>query len=239
MNGTLEAALSAHGGKAAWDAKRRLSVTIRGGGIFWGMKGIQMDAAPRFVDIELRRQFATLEPFGNPDWHMIFTSQRVSVETRNGELIADRPDPREAFAGHVKTTHWDPLHLAYFNGYALWTYLSTPFLLTLPGVTVEDIDPLTEGGETWRGIRAHFPAAIATHSAQQDFYFGPDGLVRRHDYTLEVAGGFQAAHLMSDIIDVQGLKFPTKRRAYTRMADGSPNFDELMVSIDLSEYALS
>jgi hypothetical protein len=29
------------------------------------------------------------------------------------------------------------LHRAYFNGYALWTYLTTPFLLTMDGEGAE------------------------------------------------------------------------------------------------------
>ena len=33
-------------------------------------------------------------------------------------------------------TPWDPLHRAYFNGEALWTYLTTPFLLAMDGVRV-------------------------------------------------------------------------------------------------------
>jgi hypothetical protein len=35
--------------------------------------------------------------------------------------------PPTAFQGHEKTTLWDPLHRAYFNSYALWSYLTMPF----------------------------------------------------------------------------------------------------------------
>jgi hypothetical protein len=31
------------------------------------------------------------------------------------------------------------LDRAYFNGYALWTYLTTPFLFALPGFGVDEI----------------------------------------------------------------------------------------------------
>ena len=34
----------------------------------------------------------------------------------------------------------------------------TPFLLTLEGVVVEKAELWTEGDETWRVLRAHFPA---------------------------------------------------------------------------------
>ena len=38
-------------------------------------------------------------------------------------------------------TSWDPLHRAYFNGYALWTYLTTPFLLAMDGHEAGEIEP--------------------------------------------------------------------------------------------------
>ena len=93
-------------------------------------------------------------------------------------------------------TRWDPLHLAYFNGYAMWTYLTTPFFMAMPGFKVTEISPWQEGGESWRGLRVRFPDDIASHSKEQDFYYGDDFLLRRHDYHVDVAGGF-AAHNMS------------------------------------------
>ncbi len=131
-------------------------------------------------------------------------------------------------------THWDPLHHAYFGGYALWTALTTPFLLEMDGFEVREIAPWHEGAEVWRGLRATFPAAIASHSTEQDFYFGPDMLIRRHDYRVEVAGGFPAAEYVSDTVSVNGIKIPTKRRAYLRDERLAPMLDTLMISVDLS-----
>jgi hypothetical protein len=62
-------------------------------------------------------------------------------------------------------TSWDPLHRAYFNGYALWTYLTTPFLLAMGGFTLREIEPWREGAETWRGLRA-LPAGCP---AEEDY----------------------------------------------------------------------
>jgi hypothetical protein len=152
---------------------------------------------------------------------------------RDGTTIAERSDPRAAFTGHTQTTPWDPLHRVYFNGYALWTYMTTPFLLAEPGFKVAEIAPVQEGDATWRGLRATFPDSIATHSREQDFYFGPDGLLRRHDFHVDVAGGFAAAQLVSEFVEVQGLRFPTRRRAYQRADDMRPKLDPLMVPIAL------
>ncbi len=56
------------------------------------------------------------------------------------------------------------MHRAYFNGYALWTYLTTPFLLAMDGVQAEETEPWREGSELWRVMRAYFPGSIETHS---------------------------------------------------------------------------
>jgi hypothetical protein len=161
--------------------------------------------------------------------------------------VAERHDPRAAFDGHELATPWDPLDRAYFNGYALWTYLTTPFLLTMPGFTVEEIRPWREGGqeggqaggqregEEWRGLRAVFPPGIASHSTVQDFYFGPDHLLRRHDYHVDVAGGLPAAQYVFDIVEADGIRLPTRRRAYRRDARHRAIREQLMVSIDLAD----
>jgi len=85
-------------------------------------------------------------------------------------------------------------------------------------------------------LRARFPDYIASHSREQDFYFGDDLLLRRHDYHVDVAGGFPAAQYVHDIMDVQGFRFPTQRRAYVRGPGLQPIRDLLMVSIDLSDF---
>jgi hypothetical protein len=120
----------------------------------------------------------------------------------------------------------------------MWTYLTTPFFMAMPGFEVAEIPPWQEGGERWRGLRVRFPDHIASHSKEQDFYFGDDLLLRRHDYHVDVAGGFPAAQYVHDIVEVQGLRFPTRRRAYLRGPDLRPVRDLLLVSIDLSNFRL-
>jgi hypothetical protein len=116
----------------------------------------------------------SLHPFGAPDLRMSFTPQRVAIEKLDRTVVAERSNPRDAFAGHQMNTPWDPLLFAYFNGDALSTYFTTPFLLSRPGVEVEETEPWTEGADVWRVLKAHFPNSIATHSPVQDFYFGED-----------------------------------------------------------------
>lgn len=239
MTDFLQQVLDAHGGLERWNKFSSVTATIVTGGGLWAMKGLVQDPAPREMTVALHEEIASVSPFGRPDWRTAFTPSRVAIESASGEIVRERDDPRATFASHVMNTPWDQLDRAYFNGYALWTYLTTPFLLAMPGVVVTDIPALNENGEAWRGLRAHFPEQIATHSTEQDFYFGPDGLLRRHDYIVEISGGFAAAQYVYDFVQVEGVHFPTKRRAYLRGPDMNPVRDMLLVSIDLSNFRFS
>ena len=73
-----------------------------------------------------------------------------------------------------------------------------------------------EGEETWRVLRAYFPGSIETHNLIQDFFVGQDLMMRRHDYGLNIAGGFAAAQLTTHHVTANGIAVPTRRRAYTR-----------------------
>jgi hypothetical protein len=231
----LDLAVAAHGGIERWNAYTTASATIVSGGQLWAIKGVVQDDAPRRLTVALHQEWSSLTPFGQPDWRTDFTPDRIAIKASDGTIVAERADPRASFAGHAMDTPWDPLHRAYFNGYTLWTYLTTPFLLTMPGFEVTEIAPRREGDETWRVLRAKFPPQTASHSTEQDFYFGEDFLLRRHDYHVDVAGGFAAAQYVYDIAESDGLRLPTKRRAYLRDDALQPVQEQLMVSIDVSD----
>ena len=239
MNDLLSEVIDAHGGLSRWKGFSSITATIVTGGGLWAMKGLVQDSNPREMTVALHEERASVAPFGQPDWRTAFTSDRIAIEMTSGDVVRERRDPRAAFAGHVMNTPWDPLHRAYFNGYAMWTYLTTPFFMAMPGFEVAEISPWEERGERWRGLRVRFPDHIASHSKNQDFYFGDDLLLRRHDYQVDVAGGFPAAQYVYEVVDVQGLRFPTKRRAYFRGPDQQAVRDLLLVSIDLGDFRLT
>jgi len=236
MNSLAKQVLDAHGGIDRWKQFRSIRARISSGGGLWALKGLVQDAAPRDLTVSLHEEFASVSPYGQSDWRTAFTPNRIAIETMSGALVRERIDPRASFADHVMNTPWDPLHRAYFGGYATWTYLTTPFFMAMPGFAVEEIEPWVEEGETWRGLRVSFPDTVASHSKAQDFYFGPDLLLRRHDYNVDIAGGFPAAQYVHDIVEVQGFRMPTKRRAYVRGPNREPVRDLLMVSIDFSDF---
>ena len=236
MNDLLARAIAAHGGLERWNTFNKVTATVVAGGGLRPMKGLENDPNPRERTVTLHEETTYISPFGQPDWRMAFTPDRVAIETSTGAVVSERSNPRAAFAGHVLETVWDPLHNAYFSGYTIWTYLTTPFLMAMPGFQVAEIAPWQEGGELWRGLRARFPDAIASHSQEQDFYFGDDFLLRRHDYHLEIAGGAPVAQYVYDIVEADGIRFPTKRRAYLRGPHMKPIHDLLLISLDLSDF---
>src|ERR1700751_3866645 len=172
MAGLLDAVLTAHGGLDRGPQFDTIDATIGSGGKLWEIKGQPQDPTPRRMTVALQREWASVRPFGDADQKTDFTPEPIAIEKLDGRVVAERVNPRESFAGHSLTTPWDPLQRAYFNGYALWTYLTTPFLMTLPGFTVSEIEPVEENGERWFGLQAHFPDQCASHSSLQEFYFG-------------------------------------------------------------------
>ena len=239
MSDLLAKILEAHGGLSRWHRLEKVEATIVSGGGLFPLKGQPHDPNPRRMTVWLHQERSSVAPYGAPDQRTMFTPDRIAVEKLDGTVVAERFAPKDSFAGHQMHTPWDALHRAYFNGEALWTYLTTPFNLAMDGVRVEEVQPWQEGAEKWRVLRAYFPGSIDTHCAIQDFYFGEDSLLRRHDYSVNVAGGFPAAQLTSNYVEASGIRLPTRRRAYTRAPDRRPIEEMLMVAIDLSDVTFT
>jgi hypothetical protein len=235
MSRLLAGILEAHGGMNRWKQFEKVEATIVTGGGFFALKGLSQDSDPRRMTVWLHEERSSVLPYGAPDQRTMFTPERIVIEKLDGTLVAERRAPKDSFAGHQMNSPWDPLHRAFFNGEALWTYLTTPFLLAMAGVRVEEADSWREGDETWHVLRAYFPAYIETHNAVQQFFFDDNLMLRRHDYSVNIAGGFAAAQLTSGYVKANGISLPTKRRAYTRGPDGQPILEMLMVSIDISD----
>ncbi|MGY4929373.1 hypothetical protein [Streptomyces sp. 900105755] len=239
MTNLLDLILEAHGGLQRW----REATTIRAhgsmGGLLWTLRGQQGILATADMTVEVQQQRMVYEGFTGPGLRGVFTPDRVAIERRDGEVVAERPSPRDAFAGHGPQTPWDELHVLYFAGYAMWNYLTAPYLLTRPGVVVAELEPWEEPGETLRRLRATFPDAIATHAREQTFYYDAAGLLRRHDYAAEVLGGTPAAHLCEKHETTSGLVFPTHRYVLPIQEDAQVLLEPVLVTIDLTEISIA
>ncbi|MDH6462287.1 hypothetical protein M2302_002465 [Micromonospora sp. A200] len=239
MSDLTNAVIEAHGGLDRYQQFSSATAHFRSGGALWAIKGQEGIFDQAAVRVDLRRQHASHFPFKAPDLHTSFTAQRVAVESDTGEVKAERLNPRASFAGHVLETPWDDLDVAYFAGYAMWTYLTSPFTFARPDFQAQELSPVTEEGETWNRLKVVFPEGIATHSREQTFYFDQDGLLRRHDYTAEVLNAGPAAHYCSDHKEFGGIMVPTRRRVYPLSEDGTVVRDIELVTIDIDDVVFA
>ena len=127
MNELLAKIIDAHGGMERWNGHEKVDATIVSGGGLFPLKGGPQDSNPRRMTVWLHEERSSVLPYGAPDQRTMFTSDRIAIEKLNGTVVTERYAPRDSFAGHQMSTQWDPLHRAYFNGEALWNYLTTPF----------------------------------------------------------------------------------------------------------------
>ena len=237
----LHEVISASGGQERWEQVNRIKNHQLIGGGLWGLKGVDGILDDSRVEISPKDQLAWHHPLPEPGLHSAYSPGRVVIETDGDspKTLETLDSPRDSFAGHTLETPWSTLQLAYFAGYAMWTYLSEPSSLTLPGVHTEELGTWHENGQTWRRLGVKYPDSIATHSTQQTLYIDSDGLIRRRDYDVDIAGDSPAAHYSDNHTEFDGIVLPTKRVVYVRDADGQPVRDMVAVTIDIDDVTVS
>ncbi|MBB4513623.1 hypothetical protein [Paraburkholderia fungorum] len=236
MKELIDLAVHAAGGMDRFRSFRRLSARLHHTGVIWGLKqreGVLTDCR---VTVQLHEQCVSHNPFAPANHYSVYTPSRVEIRRDDASVVERLDDPRTSFDGYEMQTPWSDAQLAYFAGYTMWTYLTSPFLLRHPGVLAREIEPWSVDGLQWRRLRVEFAPSIATHSAVQTFYFDTDGLLRRHDYEVDIQGRNAAARYLSDYIEVQGIRVPTRFRIYPRTAENVALPEPLIVGVDLSDF---
>jgi hypothetical protein len=234
MSDLLEVAVAAHGGLDRWNSVTSIEVAASITGAIWYVKGKGDVLKNVRLTGDTTRELLTMD-FVGQDKRSLFEPLRVEMQRADGSLIDSRDDPERSFDGHVFDTPWDDMHVAYFSGEALWAYLNTPFLYTWPGFVTEETTPIQVGGETWRRLKVTFPEHIKSHTREQISCFGPDGLLRRQDYTVDILGGAPGLNYATDYREVDGIVIPTTRRIYAWEGDYQLVPEPLLVAIDMGE----
>ncbi len=238
MDELLKFALDAHGGLARWTELTEVEADLSATGALFQVKN-QADTLKHIrIEADLRQQRTTTHIIGQ-NKRLHFTPDSVCVNTEDGNLLGRRDQPRATFSAQQLQTPWDDLHVAYFSGHALWTYFTIPFLYTYPGFVTEELPPWEENGETWRPLSVLFPEKIASHTQKQISYFGPDGLLRRHEYTVDVLGGAKGVNYASEYRNVNGISAPMKRRAYAHDAVKRKLPEPVLVAIDVQSFCIT
>jgi hypothetical protein len=237
----LAAAIEAHGGAAAWAQVRSITAQVSFGGPFWKWRGQPDLPGEVAITVDPHVQRVSLSPFTGPGRTVRLAAdpEGVWIEDADGVVVDERDAPRASFPlpFEALTTPWDPIQVAYFAGFANWTYLTVPFTLDRDGVEAHEIEPwAAEGGATWRRLAVTFPESYVGHNRHQTMYFDADDLLlRRNDYSPDVTSNPPIAHEVGEHRTFGGLVFPTVRRVYRRDTDGHADRSLASITMDLRD----
>ena len=93
-------AMDAHGGLERWRQLKTISARLRQDGVLWKLKGHEGVLDDVNVTVDLRNEWTSHRPFGQPDRRSSFQPDRVAIETSGGQVVEERANPRESFEGH-------------------------------------------------------------------------------------------------------------------------------------------
>lgn len=230
--------IEAHGGAALWSRLDAVRVRLAFGGTGFRVKLLKVPVRGT-ITIERAGQHATLDPYPSAGRRGVFEGSEVRIESADGRVLSRCLEPRRAFRDARHFLWWDALDLLYFAGYAMWTYISVPFVLTGPGYELRQAGTWEEGGQTWRKLHVRFPPGIHTHSRDQVVYADERGRIWRQDYTAEPFGTWaKAANYSTAHQDFGGLVVPARRRVHVRRADGMPRPHPILVWINVEDVAI-
>ena len=183
-------------------------------------------------------RWASVQPFGARIRKPTSRRDVLHREVRRPRSSSTRRSaPRVIHRTRIGRRHGIMLR-AYFNGYALSTYLTTPFFMAPArnhGHRVGS-DRGRRASVCWaslRILRIGLPATANRRSSlRQRISVAPPRLPGRRRRSVS------AIQYVYDMVEADGIKLPSKRRAYRCDADGQLMPDELMVSIDLADMHL-
>jgi hypothetical protein len=234
-------AIEAHGGLARWNQLKSADIHCLVNGVVWTVKAVPGILTNFHYQIDLHEQRGTFPNFMSLDQRATFEARRVAIETTDGTVVEELLQPGASLEGQTLQSTWSRLQLIYFVGYAIWSYATAPFSFAMPGFATEELDPpWQEGDETWRRLKVTFPDYLARHAKEQTYYFGEDGLLRRHDYVAEpVTKDAVATHYITDNKDFLGITLGTRQRIYVLNPDGGHTPEPLLVSLDIEELVFT
>jgi hypothetical protein len=225
-----------HGGQERWQKINKLVIYARSSGMALPLRFKFKAFRDYAAEISTKEPRVIITPHPVHGNRGGFYKDTVWIESAAGQLLEKRERSRQAFGDLRHKLWWDNLDAMYFAGYALWNYLTTPFMLLQQGMQIDEIGKWQEGNEEWHRLRVLFPETVPTHCQEQIFYFDDEGQLRRHDYTAEVFGKWaRAAHYCTAHRKYGGFLFPTHRTVYPRNKVGFANRSITLVHIEIDD----
>jgi hypothetical protein len=230
MHDLVKLATEAYGGSTRWKQLRAVSAVLRpdGPSSQSGLAAVFANG-PVQATIDTRMQRTALEPFLAEGQRAINQPGRAMVETLDGTLIEELRAP----AASAHDAVWSAPQLAYFAGEAMSAHLTGPFSLLSQGVECEEIEPRLDGDQTWRALRATFPASYVAPSIETIFFFDHKGLIRRLDYVINRT---KVVHYLDRHLKFGGIFFATRCRIYPQGPDGKPDTSAPLASLELTDF---
>jgi hypothetical protein len=229
----LELAIDAHGGIDRWNQLTSVEGQFSIGGAIWGFKGVPDVFGDITVALDLQTERVTIAPVAGPDTHTVFADGHLELRSAGG-VVQTVDDPQAAMARQAYDAPWNAMDAAYFASEAWWTYLTAPFLFTYPGFRTEEVEPFIEEGVRYRTLKVYFPDDVDSHTAEQFFHYGDDGLLFRHTYTVDILDGATGANYPTNYQTVDGIAVPLVRRIYGYDENQHKIPEPVLVSIDIN-----
>lgn len=226
-------AIEAYGGFPLWTGAARLQAQVSVTGLAFTLK-----RRPFFdhamIDLDIRRPYSRLAPIGrNPGIAGVLDGADVHLEDRQGVILKQRGNARNCFGSLRRLFRWDDLDMSYFANYAFWNYFTLPVLLMRDDIDWRELEPGL--------LEACFPPEIPTHCRVQRFHFDRGtGLLRQHDYTADVIGGFARAanQVLAHATNEDGLVYPSARRVTPRGPGNRPMKGPVLIDIQVHAFTL-
>ena len=152
----LEIAVEAHGGLARWNEVSSVKIDVSITGAIWYVKG-QPDVLKDIVMVADTQRERVTTSFVGQDRTTFSSPTACSSNGLTGPFLRPATIRSSRLTGLIADSPWDAIHVAYFSGEALWTYLNTPFLYTQARFASEEIASIEVEGETWRRLKVIFP----------------------------------------------------------------------------------
>ena len=128
----LAEVLAAHGGTQRWQSLQRLEAQVSAWGLLFRAKRRPLLNHQR-LRVSTREPLVWFDDYPKPG----LTGElqgvaAVRIRDAAGAIVEQRSEPRAYFRSLRRQLSWDDLDFLYFAGYAIWNYLTAPFLLLRP-----------------------------------------------------------------------------------------------------------
>lgn len=226
----LDDVIDASGGMTRWNSLSRFTLHLSIGGTLFGNAGHAREFKDVTAEGATRTQSLRFTGITGGERSGSFQPDAITIEKLDGEVLQTWSNPVAAFAEAGSPALADELHLVFFCGVAIWSYLTIPFLLAHPDVVIEELSPWQQSTETWRRLRAQFPPHLITLASEQILYFDQSALQRRADHELF---GMKVAHSSWAHDNFGGIVVPTLRRIQAVQPDGTVIAKPVLMDVEI------